>query len=387
MSSQLKPGATAPESVSEGTSMVATAANFHNDHHVIEVADENLTYRSIHISDLTPTGQQLATAAGFKPTQSPTVLHVLPNGELEDIRPDETINLHNGYGHFIIVESDRLYRFTIDGVRFDWPCRMVSGELIRKLGKVPVEMGLYFERKDEADRLVNDDDLIDLDALGVEAFYSRKLAWSLNVQGVMLEILTPTISVRDALTRAGFDPNQGWQIFLKIAGQPKQAVELSTVVDLRTHGIEKLRLTPREVNNGEAAPTPRRDFALLDVDEAHLGQLALRWETVVDEGRRWLLIHSYDIPQGYTAGQTLLALEIPQSYPGAQIDMFYTNPPLALESGRPIDCTQVRATIFGIEFHGWSRHRGAQSPWNPSTDNVITHLALVESALAKEVGE
>lgn len=85
--------------------------------------------------------------------------------------------------------------------------------------------------------------------------------------------------------------------------------------------------------------------------------------------------------------QTLLALEVPPTYPGAQIDMFYTNPPLALTSGRAIDCTQIAATIRGVAFNGWSRHRGPGSPWNPAMDNVSTHLALVESALLKEVGE
>jgi hypothetical protein len=81
-----------------------------------------------------------------------------------------------------------------------------------------------------------------------------------------------------------------------------------------------------------------------------------------------------------------LALEIPLTYPGAQIDMFYAYPPLALKSGRAIDRTQVRATILGLEFHGWSRHRNASAPWDAAHDCVATHLALVESAIAKEVG-
>ena len=134
------------------------------------------------------------------------------------------------------------------------------------------------------------------------------------------------------------------------------------------------------------------DLALLEVDERFLNGLGFRWETVIDgasrgQARRWLLIHDYPPPQGFTTERTLLALEIPPTYPNAQIDMFYTNPPLALATGRPIDRTQVSARIAGVDFNGWSRHRGPQSQWDPASDNVMTHLALVESAMAKEVSE
>ena len=355
--------------------------------HQIEVADETLTYRTVWIDDLTPSGAQLAAAAGFKPKQNVAVLQVLTNGELEDVRESETVDLRHADGRFVIVETDRDYYLRIDGQRYPWPCRIVSGGVLRKLGGVPAGHALYLERIDEPDRLIGDHDLIDLDGRGVESFVSLKPSWILNVQGVEIESDTPTILVSDALTRAGFDATHSWHIFLKVEGQAKREVQPTDHVDLHTPGIEKLRLTPKEVNNGEAPPTPRRDFALLDADDGYLDQLGSRWETVNDADRRWLLIHHYRVPAGYTADHTLLALEIPPTYPGAQIDMFYTFPQLALASGRPIDCTRIPASIGGVAFNGWSRHRGPASPWNPAADNVSTHMALVESALLKEVGE
>ena len=72
-------------------------------------------------------------------------------------------------------------------------------------------------------------------------------------------------------------------------------------------------------------------------------------------------------------------------YPGAQIDMFYTYPALILKTGQPIPSTQVSAVVGGTTLNGWSRHRGTQSAWDPQTDNVASHLALVESAMLKEV--
>ncbi len=355
--------------------------------HTINVADQTLTYRQVSIDDLTPTGAQLAIAAGFKSAEGVSVLQVLATGDLEDIRPNETVDLRRDAGRFVIVESDRAYRFTIDGQRFDWPCRIVSEGLLRKLGQIPADKVIYFERQDQPDRQVDDHDLVDLEATGVESFVSRKPVWKLNVQGVMLELFTPTIVVQEALVEAGFNPDQGWHIFLKVVGQQKQPVELITVIDLRTPGIEKLRLTPKDVNNGEAPVVPRRTFALLDIDEAHLNRLGLKWETIVEGERRWLLLHDYPLPVGYTVSHSKVALEIPPTYPGAQIYGFYAHPPLALSSGRVIASTQLRGVLLGAEYHGWSRNRGPAAPWDANTDSVVTQLALVDAALSKEVDE
>lgn len=82
----------------------------------------------------------------------------------------------------------------------------------------------------------------------------------------------------------------------------------------------------------------------------------------------------------------MLTLEIPPTYPQAALYGFYAFPPLALASGRDIPSTQMRGTIRGQEFHGWSRHRGSVA-WNPVKDNVVTQLALADEAMTKEGGQ
>ena len=145
---------------------------------------------------------------------------------------------------------------------------------------------------------------------------------------------SPEIVVRQAIKQAGFNPDTPWIIVLKVAGEPKREVDLSFVIDLRHKGIEKLRLTPRQINNGEMAAGRRVEFALLPQDEEHLDHLGLRWETLVDGGRRWLIIRNYPLPPGYRSPVADIAIEVPVSYPGAQLDMFYCHPPLALPLGR-----------------------------------------------------
>ncbi|MNR01384.1 hypothetical protein D3C85_1171870 [compost metagenome] len=115
--------------------------------------------------------------------------------------------------------------------------------------------------------------------------------------------------------------------------------------------------------------------------------MGLRWETCLNaENRRWLVIHNYQLPEGYTPQIVRLALEVPPGYPNSQIDMFYLYPAVSLTSGVVIPCVQVTAVVDGDTFQGWSRHR-ITTPWNPTTDNVITQLALVEGCLLKEIGQ
>jgi len=361
-------------------------------HQIISVAGLSLVFQDVVISMESPTGAQIAGAAGFQPQQEATVMEVLASGELDDVRPDEVVGLAGSTRKFVVVLTDHLDKLTINGTLYEWPAPIVSGGQLRKLSQVAADQEIFQELPDGVERVIHDHDLVNLDAPGIEKFKSRPRIWKLNVQGVMLDVPHPTIEVRKAIQDAGFDPTKPWIIVLRVRGEPKREVDLNYVVDLRHPGIEKLRLTPREVNNGEAPSAPRRLFRLLDVDERFLNQLGVRWETVIDnsapnQARRWLLIHDYAVPNGFTVERVLLALEIPLTYPGAQIDMFYTNPPLALKTGRPIDRTQVAATILGAAFNGWSRHRGAGSAWDPQRDNVATHLALVESAMLKETGE
>jgi hypothetical protein len=209
------------------------------------------------------------------------------------------------------------------------------------------------------------------------------ILWKLNVQGVVIESPHPEIVVRHAIKQAGFNPDTPWIIILKIAGEPKREVDLSFVIDLRHEGIEKLRLTPRQINNGEMGVGRRVEFALLPQDEEHLDHLGLRWETLVDAGRRWLFIRNYPIPDGYRSATTDIAIEVPVSYPGAQLDMFYCNPALALQSGAIIPQTQHMEPVTGVPFQRWSRHR----QWDPARDTLATHLALIDESLRREVGQ
>ena len=155
----------------------------------------------------------------------------------------------------------------------------------------------------------------------------------------------------------------------------------------RSADITRIAEAPSDSADDEPADGlgGRRDFQLLESDEVGLAARGLKWETIDDNGRRWLLIREFQLPAGFSVPSTTIALDIPPSYPSGEIDMFYCCPHLTRQGGGTIAQADVPQNVAGVSFQRWSRHRGGGSPWRPGVDNVLTHLALVEAALLREV--
>jgi Prokaryotic E2 family E/Multiubiquitin len=351
----------------------------------IKVAGTDLVFRDVPLDTDTPSGSEIAKASGFTNDQATYILQWRDAGDLEDIRTHEEVDLDKGL-RFIVAESSRSNRITIDDEQYDWPADFILGEVVRKLGKVLGDKLIFLEREDEIARQVLDTDVIAIKRDGVENFKSRKAVWELIVQGVKIQSSVPELLTVDALHKAGFEDANAWIITLKVEGLPKRQIMPTDVIDLRTRGIEKVRLTPKHVDNGEAHSALRLDFNLLSVDQVYLDNLGLAWETVVEGEHRWLVISEYPVLDGYQVRKVKLALLVPLPYPQAQIDMFHVSPALTKTDGGAIP-NLMQQVIGGVPFQTWSRHRGRDSAWNPYRDNIVTHLALVESAIAKEVGQ
>lgn len=99
----------------------------------------------------------------------------------------------------------------------------------------------------------------------------------------------------------------------------------------------------------------RRQFDLPSFDTEYLGTIGLEWETITDGAGRWLLIHEWPVPSGYTAENTTVALQIPPAYPEAQIDMAYFFPALARKDNQAMSkvasARRVGSGAFGARAH------------------------------------
>lgn len=129
----------------------------------------------------------------------------------------------------------------------------------------------------------------------------------------------------------------------------------------------------------------RRDFDLLSEDQKFLEDYDLPWETVMDGGQQWVLIHQFSSQHdGYNHAVVKIAIRLETGYPTAALDMVYVYPALARKDGKAIAATESPQTIAGLTYQRWSRHRTPQNPWKPGHDGIGTHIFLIEDWFARE---
>ncbi len=137
----------------------------------IEVADETLQFRPVEISDPVPLGRQFLEAAGARPVEEFSLVALMPNGDFEDLRLDETFDIRGlGAERFIFFRTDRSFKFTIDGHQMECGKAPISGAVLRRLANIQPSYALYLEVRGGQDREISPTDIIDLSKPGIERF-------------------------------------------------------------------------------------------------------------------------------------------------------------------------------------------------------------------------
>lgn len=139
----------------------------------IAVLDEQLNERHLELSDPIPTARQILQADGVSSVEDYSIYAILPSGEFEDLRLDETYDLRGrGAERFVIFQTDRAFKFTIDDRQLEWGKPSISGRVLKSLAGVPLDTyDIYLEvRGGGQDVLIRDTDLIDLSRPGIERF-------------------------------------------------------------------------------------------------------------------------------------------------------------------------------------------------------------------------
>ena len=126
---------------------------------------------------------------------------------------------------------------------------------------------------------------------------------------------------------------------------------------------------------------------LVDRDERflneYINQHGGRWETVVDNGK-WVFIHEFSLPDGYTKEKVSLAILFMDGYPQTGLDSFYIYPPIQRRDSVEIPNIQGRL-VCGKNCQYWSRHRKDMTPWRPEIDSLETHIDCIEEWLRGEL--
>lgn len=141
----------------------------------ILIGNEKLEFQPAVITDPTLTGKQLLAAAGVTDPDEFLVFQMLIDGQLEEIRPEEVVDLRvGGAEKFLFFRSDRTFRFFLNDRSIDWGATHISGATLKRLAGVEVKGNDAFQvLHDGTERLIHDDELADLRASGAERFITK----------------------------------------------------------------------------------------------------------------------------------------------------------------------------------------------------------------------
>jgi Multiubiquitin len=128
------------------------------------------------VNDPIVTAQQLLDLAGKRPSDQFLVYQVLTDGQMEGLRPDETVDLTRaGVERFLTYQSDRAFFFTLDGQKIEWPASTITGRKLKDLAKVdPATYEVWQEVRGADDRAIEDRELLSLEAQGTERFFTGR---------------------------------------------------------------------------------------------------------------------------------------------------------------------------------------------------------------------
>jgi Multiubiquitin len=122
------------------------------------------------------TGQQILDLAGKHPSDQFLAYQVLTNGQMEGIRPDESVDLtRSGVERFLTYLSDRAFFFTLDGRKFEWAAPVITGRKLKNLAGVdPNTYEVWQEVRGSDDRAIEDRELVSLADPATERFFTGK---------------------------------------------------------------------------------------------------------------------------------------------------------------------------------------------------------------------
>jgi hypothetical protein len=150
----------------------------------LQIAGPDLAFNAFQTADPLPTGRDLVELARLHPIEAYVVLQLLPSGDLEDLRPNETVDLRtSGIERFVIAHSDRTFRLVLVDKTLEWPASPINGITLKRLGNQKIDaVAVFLERQDQPDLEIGDHEFVELAKPGVERFYFRPITQTVSIR-------------------------------------------------------------------------------------------------------------------------------------------------------------------------------------------------------------
>lgn len=137
----------------------------------IKLGIENLAFSTIEVADPVPTGRQILESAGLNTRADYVLVAILDSGDFEDVRLSETFDLREkGAERFIAFKTDRDYKFTLNDRQLIWGHPNLPAEVLYVLSGFAPDEAVFQDVRGGEDRLIEPEEILDLDAPGVERF-------------------------------------------------------------------------------------------------------------------------------------------------------------------------------------------------------------------------
>ena len=211
----------------------------------IAVSDESLTFRPIVIANPVPLGRQVLAAAGFEPVEEFLLFAILPSGDFEDVRLDETFDLRGrGAERFVAFRTDRDFRLTLNRHELRWGKPAIIGEALYILANVPDGEAIFVRVRGGHDRIVERNDSINLAEAGVEEFFTGPrppVTYKIIVNSRERDVPDPEVTFEQVVQIAfpgEHDPNVEFSMTYRHVASTPHAGELGPggKVEVKHHG-------------------------------------------------------------------------------------------------------------------------------------------------------
>lgn len=172
---------------------------------IVEVGNAQFVFERFRFADPVVTAAQIAERVGAHPMTQFKILQQLPNGEIETKRPTETTDLREpGRERFFVIESDRTFGFTVNGLAMEWPLARPNGEQLRLLARAREDQELV-QVTPQGFMPVEDEQPVPLDGPAAEEFRLVPRARTVTVyyREVPFELERRAWTTEELMTRFG----------------------------------------------------------------------------------------------------------------------------------------------------------------------------------------
>lgn len=158
----------------------------------IRFALGDVNFNPIEVPDPLPLGRQILAAAGLDAQGDYSLFAILAGGDFEDVRLDEPFDLRGrGAERFVAFQTDREFKLTINGDQVQWGKPIISGAALYRLASPSENEAVFLVVAGGTDREIPRDELVDLNAPGVEHFItapSHPRSFQIIVNGREMEV-------------------------------------------------------------------------------------------------------------------------------------------------------------------------------------------------------